>query len=177
MKALRRVADDPPSIPRCQVPAEPPAIPSTLDDRTTDYVIAVQEGFELLNDAARQAAAALILAAAGARPAGDHPALIHARRNLDEACDRIRAARPSRGADHHRRHLEQAAIWLREALAQAPRDAQNALRALGRAADHLRWAAAALPGFELVDLAQGCACHRRNAIAARPAELGGPLRG
>jgi hypothetical protein len=43
-------------------------------------------------------------------------------------------------------------------LDQPPEAAGTALKILAEAADHLRWAAGALPGFEVVALTEGCGC-------------------
>jgi len=136
--------------------------PAKVDDRTVDYMLSVRRGFEALGDATRSLAALLILEASGARAPRDHPALARVRSDLEEAQALIRAARPTRRALHPHHHLAACADRLDVLMASwsARRDAdtRRTLALLREATDHLDWAARALPGFEIVELREGCAC-------------------
>ncbi|MCW6511218.1 hypothetical protein [Lichenifustis flavocetrariae] len=158
-RAVARLAVERPRIP----PAEPItaaewAASPDLDDRIHAYIVAVRGGFERLEDAVRQLAAVLILAAAGARRSDDHPVRVKAAQDLSEACDRLRTLSPPARAGHHHHHLLQAAAKTRAAMGQPWNETQRALHLLGEASDHLRWATGLLPGFEVVALGQGCGC-------------------
>ena len=160
---LQRLANDRPIAPACEDEATTAwTLPAGVDDRTTDYIVSVREGFERLGDAVRQLAALLILNASGLSVPPDHPALSQARRDTDEARSILGSSRPTQRAAHYASHLDRCVEQLDLVFAcftgRSVGEARRALARLGRASDHLRWAAGALPGFALVALAQGCAC-------------------
>jgi hypothetical protein len=157
----------------CQEQADPAAPDGTLDDRTVRYVLETRPHFEALRQAVGQVAGMLVLAAAGAKTVTqDHPLFANARETLERAGDGIRAARASRRAAHHHRHLVAATDALGLALRQAQEDMHlhglereridPVLRQLQTAYRHLAWAAKALPGFELLSFDQACCAPRRS---------------
>ncbi len=105
-----------------------------------------------------------MLAAAGGRSAAGHPMLQLAAAAEREATDTLRAVRVPPRARHHHRHLLQARQSIDQALDAARRhlhrsddDAFDAsLAPLKLAHRHLHWATVALPGFELVAMADAC---------------------
>ena len=162
---LQRLANDRPTAPVCEdQPATAWTRPVGVDDRTADYILSVREGFERLGDAIRQLAALLILTASGVSVPPDHPALSQARHDTDQARSVLGSRRPTQRAAHHHAHLGQCVEQLDLVFAcltgRSVAEARRALALLGRASDHLRWAAGSLPGFAIVALDEGCACCR-----------------
>jgi len=145
------------------VPVLEPAMDG-LDEATLTYVLAMREPFDLLRQAAGQLAGLLVLAAAGGRSAAGHPMLPSAMAAAHEAGDAARAVRVPPRAQHHHHHLAQACRSIEQALDAARRhlhrhdhDAFDAsLAPLKIAHRHLHWATVALPGFELVAMAEAC---------------------
>jgi hypothetical protein len=152
----------PPSLPECDLPALA-EMPDTLDDATLAYVTAMREPFDLVRQAAGQIAGVLVLAVAACRGAAGHPMLDLANTGLQQANDAILGARAPPAGAHHHRHLGNAARGICAALEAARRNLRaddpgtdailGPLRAGYR---ELQWAAAALPGFEVVAFSQGC---------------------
>jgi hypothetical protein len=135
-----------------------------LDDATLAYVLAMREPFDLLRRAEGQLAGLLVLAAAGGRSAAGHPMLPSAVAAAREAGDAIRAVGVPRRARHHHHHLTQACRSIELALDAARRHLHRrdqeafdaSLAPLKLAHRHLHWATVALPGFELVAMAEAC---------------------
>jgi hypothetical protein len=139
-----------------------------LDDATVAYVLATRKPFDGLRQAASQLAGLLVLAASGAHSiTQEHAMLDAARKAHAEAADGLASATVSARARHHHRHLVEAAQVIGIALERATdsmhdyavgrRDVDAALSPLKAGYRHLQWAAAALPGFELIDF-QGACC-------------------
>jgi hypothetical protein len=150
--------------------ATPPVAPvvepaaAGLDEATLAYVLAMREPFDLLRQAAGQLAGLLVLAAAGGRGAAGHPMLPTAAAAAHEAGDAIRAVKVPSRTRHHHHHLAQACLLIEQALDAARRhlhrrdqDAfDSSLAPLKVAHRHLHWATVALPGFEVVAMAEAC---------------------
>jgi hypothetical protein len=143
------------------------ALAETLDDRTIRYVIETRPHFEDLRHAVGQVAGMLVLAAAGAKTVTqDHPLFATARTTLERVSEGIGTAHPSARAIHHHRHLVAAVGGLGLALKRAQEDlhlhgidrarVDPVLEPLKTAYSNLRWAAQALPGFELLSFDQAC---------------------
>jgi hypothetical protein len=139
-----------------------------LDEATVAYVLATRPHFDGLRQAASQLAGLLVLAASGARSITQEHAMLDAARQAHaEAADGLASATVSARARHHHRHLVEAAQVIEIALKRATesmhdyaagrRDVDAALAPLKAGYRHLQWAAAALPGFELIDF-QGACC-------------------
>jgi hypothetical protein len=137
--------------------------PAEVDGPSTAYVLAARPAFEGLRHASMQMAGLLLLAATGGRTWQDHTMLDLATAAQAEASDTLRALSPPARGQHHHLHLLGADRAMGEAIrcarselhlsAEAQRLIQRAVQA---AIDHLRYAAGALPGFELVALSQSC---------------------
>ena len=168
------------------IPAAGPSSPldrlaEEIDDATAAYVLATRAPFDLLRQAISQFAGLMVLAAAGARNDAAPDILDRVRGEQAEANDGIRACAggaPARTAHHHR-HLTQACAALGAAL-HAARDGgyrrgadslDSILTPLNAAYRHLQWATGALPGFEVVALAQGC-CAAHIGLRARAPNRG-----
>lgn len=144
-----------------QLPSE--TLDACLDDATITYVMAARLAFDGLRKAEGQLAGVLVLAAAGGRSAAGHPVLALARDVWREAADQIGTLpRPPR-ARHHYHHLRRAAACVGRALAAArrltgrnPAVVDAILEPLRAAHQELQYAAASLPGFEIVAFQQGC---------------------
>jgi hypothetical protein len=145
----------------------PDELARSLDDATVAYVLATRQAFDGLRRAASQLAGLLALAASGAKSiTQEHAMLEAARQARAEAIDAIASATVPARARHHHRHLSEAAQVIGIALQQAGasmhhyaagrRDVDAALAPLRAGYRHLQWAAAALPGFELIDFQNAC---------------------
>jgi hypothetical protein len=178
-RSMRRIEEQAPDGPLVCAAAPPPE-PWTpdgqrgLDEATLSYVLAARPAFELLRQTASQLAALLILAAAGGRSAQDNPVFARACAGQAEARDLIGALRPGRHGAHHYRHLKACA----EAVGAACQEAslhlhkghgQQALARLREGLQHLHFAAAALPGFEVVAFGQSC-CAAHASMTTAPQE-------
>jgi hypothetical protein len=165
---MRRVEDGA-SLPRpawCElVPAsEPGDLPAGLDELTLSYVLAARPAFDQIRQTSGQLAGLLLLAAVGLGSAQDHPmfTLLLARR--DAMRESLGVLRPPASAEHHHRHLRLAARAVSAAVDAAEcnlhRRDDAMLDAISErlrgANQELQWAAAALPGFAVVDLRQAC---------------------
>lgn len=146
-----------------------------LDDRTIRYVLESRAHFEDLRHAVGQVAGMLVLAAAGSKTVTqDHPLFATARATLERVSDGIGAVRPSARAVHHHRHLIAAVGALGLALKRAQEDlhlhgldrarVDPVLEPLQTAYRNLAWAAAALPGFELLSFDQACCAPQQSPI-------------
>ena len=133
-----------------------------MDDRTTAYVIAAQPAFEDLRQVAAQLAGLLVLAATGSKEsAPDHPMLLASAQVFAQAQDGVKRASAivSEPARPHFAHVADAAAALGDALARAqawPLDVDAVLIPLQQAYAHLQRASHALPGFPVIEMAQGC---------------------
>lgn len=164
----KRMADrliDPPAIPLGATPEAPaPCAMGAIDDATAAYVAALREPFELLRQAEAQLAGLLVLATASGQAIAGHPMLELAAEAVGEAEDGIRAAHVPAPARHHHVHVTAAMRALQAAIAGARRCLlRSDARAIDAVLDPLRvahqnllWATGALPGFEIVALAQSC---------------------
>jgi hypothetical protein len=177
-RSLRRIEDQAPRIPLiCGTPpagARAPEGHKELDDRTLTYVLAARPAFDLLRDAASQLAALLVLAAAGGRSAQDNPVFALARAAQSEAWDLIGVLRPGQHGAHHHRHLLACAEVLKWAFEEASQtlhkgSEERALTLLREALRQLHFAAAALPGFEVVSFSQAC-CAAHSLVGPAPRE-------
>lgn len=139
----------------------------SLDDTTMKYVMAAQPPFDAMRALAAQMAGLLLLRVV------DPKAEIGPASSLDLLSDRLAEAEEQlsdvtpRGivAIHHYKHLTGAMQSLRQAHQAAPGHlttrrllslSDACERPLNEAISQLRHAANALPGFELVDLADCC---------------------
>jgi hypothetical protein len=166
---MRRIEDGA-SLPRPGVcaavaPGGPDdGLPAGLDDATLAYVLAARPAFDQIRQTSGQLAGLLLLAAVGLGSAQDHPmfTLLSARR--DAMRESFGVLHPPAAAEHHHRHLRLAA----RAVSMAVDAAEHRLhsrddaaldtvsRLLRRANQELHRAAAALPGFAVVNLRQAC---------------------
>jgi hypothetical protein len=140
-----------------------PALSPDLDERTAAYILQARGPFEGLRRASSQLAGLLVLAAIGSRTTQGNPMLEMAITAHAEAADGLQALTPTAQGAHHHLHLCRAAARLGEALNTARHsltlDETVTDRVYGlmkQALEDLRWASRALPGFELVNLSQGC---------------------
>jgi hypothetical protein len=148
--------------------------PSDVDrlaDASLRYVLACQPLHERLRDAATQLGG-LSLMVMLRRDGGVDRAtpLRDLTAGLDATSDALAAIRVPAAAAHHAHHMIEATAALRSvARLLAPGAADEAARAgisiaLRSATDHLRFAARALPGFEMVDLTQSCCAAHAAAL-------------
>lgn len=164
-ESLRRIEDS------CDLPPGVAAAPDTdeaevgpdLDDKTVAYVLAARDLFDGLRRASSQLAGLLVLSAIGSRGAQGNPMLEMAIAAHAQAAEGLRGLTPTARAAHHHHHLRLAAEALGEALTTTRHSLKltatvtDAIQArLRQALEDLRWASRALPGFELVNFAQGC---------------------
>ena len=136
-----------------------------LDDETVAYILETRRCFEDLRQVAAQLAGLLVLAAAGAKTAiSDHSTLQAAGELYREASDGVRRSRVTARARRHHQHLLEAVEAIRGALAaaQSGREIFPVLEPLRAGYAALDKAAGALPGFEMVSLAQGCCAPRAS---------------
>jgi hypothetical protein len=164
--SLRRIEDGydlPPGALLDGTAASDAALSPDLDDRTTAYILKAREPFEGLRRASSQLAGLLVLAALGSRTAQGNPMLETAIAAHAEAADGLRSLTPTGRGAHHHLHLCLAAERLGEALATARRSlkldetvSDRIYAGMKQAVEDLRWASRALPGFELVNVSQGC---------------------
>jgi hypothetical protein len=164
--SLRRIEDAYDLPPGAMAGGEAPhdaALSPDLDDRTTAYILKAREPFEGLRRASSQLAGLLVLAALGSRTTQGNPMLETAIAAHAEAADGLRALTPTARGAHHHLHLCLAAERLGAALVVArhnlPRDeavSDRIYSLLKQSMEDLRWASRALPGFALVNFAQGC---------------------
>ena len=174
-QSLRRIEEQRPDIPLSCVPEAPPEAWTTaegqgLDDETLAYVLAARPAFDTMRQAAAQLAALFVLAAAGGRSAQDNPIFAMARSAQAESHDLIRSLRPSLPGAHHHHHLLACSRMLGAACDAASEtmhkgENETALTLLQKALRQLHFAAAALPGFEVVALNQSC-CAAHSASTA-----------
>lgn len=155
-----------------------------LADAPLRYVLACQPIHERLRDAATRLGGLSLMVML--RPAGgiDSETPLQATTSIIEEASEALAALPvPASAAHHLHHMTEAAVALgRVAALLAPgphggtdEAARTAISAgLRSATDHLRHAARALPGFEMVDLTQSCCA--AHAAAARGHEPANELR-
>ena len=179
---MKRIAEDlrPPLLLACDDASLPDmslALPDTLDELTLAYVTDMRIPFDELRRAAGQLAGMLVLAMSGGRGVAGHPMLDLAGTAQRAAGDAIRGRLPPPRAVHHHMHLKNAANRIADAL----RAARLQLRADDASTDailaplragyrELQWAAAALPGFEVVAFSQGCCA--RHTPPAQPGSAG-----
>ena len=111
---------------------------------------------------AAQLAGLLVLAATGSKEsAPDHPMLLASAQVLAQAQDGVKrsATLVSDGTRPHYTHVAGAAALLAQALASAgtwPLDVDAVLVPLRQAYERLQGASHALPGFPVIEMAQGC---------------------
>lgn len=137
------------------------------DESVVAYVVQARPIYDALRRAAAQLAGLLVLAATGGKNAQRHPMAQLARSGFEAAVGDLAALAPPPRATHHYRHLSLAAKSLARALEAAETglhrfpaaDDDPQTRHLTNTISHLRWAGQTLPGFEIVDFSQGCACH------------------
>jgi hypothetical protein len=149
----------------CEAVDSPNGILTTeLDDATTAYVLSTRGPFDLLRQAISQLAGLMVMAAAGAKSGAHQPMLERAIEARAEAEEAIRSTYVPPRAVHHHRHLQRANRALAAALKASGRgiykrddEALDGIIVPLRAAHaELQHAVAALPGFEIVALSQGC---------------------
>ncbi len=174
----KRLADrliDPPALSLADPPEAPAPSPmGSIDDATAAYVAAMRGPFDLLRQCEAQLAGLMVLAMASGQAIAAHPMLDLAVEAIREAEDGIRAARVPARARHHHAHMLEAMREIGRTIEAARRclvhGAEAAVGAavlsLRSAHQHLLWATAALPGFEIVALSQSC-CAQHTA-AKRP---------
>ncbi len=155
-----------------------------LADAPLRYVLACQPIHERLREAATRLGGLSLMVML--RPDGsiDREAPLQAASLIVEEASGALAALPvPAAAAHHAHHMTEAATALGRVaalLAPAPHGsadeaARTAVSAgLRSATDHLRHAARALPGFEMVDLTQSCCA--THAAAARGLETANELK-
>jgi hypothetical protein len=164
--SLRRIEDAydlPPAAMAGGEAAGDAALSPHLDERTAAYILAARGPFEGLRRASSQLAGLLVLEALGSRTTQGNPMLEMAIAAHAEAADGLQALTPTAQGTHHHLHLCLAAERLGSALTVARhslrRDeavSDRIYSLLKQSMEDLRWASRALPGFELVNFAQGC---------------------
>lgn len=129
----------------------------------SSYTEAVRPAFDDLRKAAMQLAGLLVLSVTGVREAVDHQMFESTIESYAEATEVLRRVKPPLPGVHQYTHLLQAhaavgaAIQLARVTLHKGDEAQGHLRqSLQQGLDHLRWAARAVPGFEIVAFSQGC---------------------
>lgn len=174
----RRLADrliDPPALSLADPPEAPPPCPmGTIDDATAAYVAEMRGPFELLRQCEAQLAGLMVLAMASGQAIAGHPMLELAVEAIREAEGGLRAVGVPARAKHHHAHMLEAMREVRRTIKAARRclargdeaAVSAAVLPLRSAHQHLLWATAALPGFEIVALSQSC-CAQHTA-AKRP---------
>ncbi|MCB8877509.1 hypothetical protein [Acidisoma silvae] len=182
-QSLRRIEEQRPEIPLVCAPEAPPEAWTTeegqgLDDKTLAYVIAARPAFDAMREATAQLAALFVLAAAGGRSAQDNPIFAMARSAQAESRDVIRSLRPSPQGAHHHHHLLACSKMLGsacDAASETMHKGQNekALTLLQKALRQLHFAAAALPGFEVVALNQSCCAAHSASASYSPGDAAG----
>lgn len=159
--------------------------PSDIDDLADAplrYVVACQPLHDRMREAVVQLGGLSLLAMLRREAAFDIDTPLRvASAAVAEAGAALRDLAVPRAAAHHFHHMDAAARALDRvaalmgegALARAGDTARREISAgLKRAADHLGFAAAAMPGFETVDLKHACcAAHASAVLAAEPVEL------
>lgn len=174
---LRNRLIDPSALPVAAAAPECPSEalqPAQIDDATTAYVVKMREPFELLRQAVAQVAGLLVLAAASGEAIAGHPMLELATDAVRRVESEVPSVKVPARARHHHWHVVQAlsAIGLafpaaRRGLVRRDEAAIDAvLGPLRSAHQHLLWATAALPGFEVVALSQACCA--RHATVTNP---------
>ncbi len=167
-------------------PIKPSSLPSGhdalagLDEATLRYVMAMRVPFDLLRQAAGQLAGVLVLAVSTRTGVAGHPMLELARAARREAQEAVLATKPPPRGTHHHRHVSRAADMITLALDAAylhrrgddDTATDGVLRPLRCGFQELRQAAAAVPGFEVVDFAQGCCARRPGPLQATPVSAG-----
>lgn len=175
-KRLGNRLNDLPSAPAGYADETPGVCASgTTDQVTAAYVAEMSRPFELLRQAEAQLAGLMVLAAASGQAIAGHPMLDLAADAAGEAEDGVRSVRAPEPARHHHRHLLQALHHMQGAVAAARRclvrrdgmAIDAAIYPLRAAHQHLLWATAALPGFEIVALSQAC-CAQHAAARQAP---------
>jgi hypothetical protein len=153
---------------------------SQIDDQTAAYVLEQSKHFEDLRQVTAQLAGLLVLEAAGANGAPDHPLLETAEQLFHNAADGIRCARVTVRARQHHHCLLKAIAAVRQALDAAHthvgrRNAQveldPILAPLRAGYAHLQRAADALPGFDVIGFDRGC-CARSKSSFSRSTDMG-----
>lgn len=174
----KRLADrliDPPALSLVDLPAAPAPSPmANIDDATAAYVAEMREPFDLLRQCEAQLAGLMVLAMASGQAVAGHPMLDLAVETFLEAEDGIRAASVPGPARHHHVHMLEATRDIRRTIEAARRCLVRgdeaaigaAVLPLRSAHQHLLWATAALPGFEIVALSQSCCA--QHAAEKRP---------
>jgi hypothetical protein len=174
-KLLADRLGEPPALAHVDPSEAPSDCPmGTIDDATASYVTAMHEPFDLLRQCEAQLAGLMVLAIASGQALAGHPMLDLAAGTMREAEDGIRAARVPASAQHHHRHLREAMREIRLTIEAARRSLLRgdeaaigaALAPLRAAHQHLLWATAALPGFEIVALSQSCCAQHTGAKQA-----------
>jgi hypothetical protein len=139
---------------------------AALADPTIRYIVNSQPLHDRLRQVLTQVAGfSLLVMTRGPRvPALEGP-LALAAEVFRSTIEQIRALRVPAGANHHHRHMIEAAAAVERSIgllagclrSQSDGDARAALtRCLHDAAEHMRAATRSLPGFEMVDLRQSC---------------------
>jgi hypothetical protein len=145
------------------------------------YVVACQPVHERLRDLVTQLGGLSLMVMLRREGAFDRDTpLRRAREALSELREALRGLPVPHRAAHHHHHMFEACHAIGRAgdlLAGDPltRDAEAARLALSRelrsAADHLRHASRALPGFEMVDLTQSCCAAHAARLPAETSKL------
>jgi hypothetical protein len=129
-----------------------------LNDELVAYLLDVRPAFDLLRDALSQAAAILLLIAAGSRDAVAHPMLAVIETHAGEAREMLHTLKVPRDAWHGHAHLLASSNALDDAL-RAIADENRMHHHIQRGLQELRFAASHLPGLDIVSGAESCACH------------------
>lgn len=145
---------------------------AAIDEATAAYVADMQDPFALLRHAEAQLAGLMVLAAASGQAIAGHPMLELAAEAAREAADGVRSVRVAARGRHHHAHAVQAVRAIELALSGARRclvrgdeaAIDGVLTPLRAAHQHLLWATAALPGFEVVALSQACCAQHAAAV-------------
>jgi hypothetical protein len=150
-------------------------------DERLAYVVACQPLHERLRDLVTQLGGLSLMIMLRREGAFDRDTPLRlARAGLAEAGEMLRGLPVPARAAHHHRHMTEACRAARRASdiiadIRLTRDEEAAKRALSRelrsAADHLRHASRALPGFEMVDLTQSCCATHAAAAGPETTEL------
>lgn len=143
--------------------AYPVNLSRELDEPTVTYVLDMGIPFEDLRRVAAQLSGMLLLAAAGSKYATpQHPVFGMAHASVERAMESIQSVTVTARAEHHHFHMLKSLRLIRSALVSCTSNGALAadldliLSVLKDAWDHLRLAAAALPGFEVIAFDRAC---------------------
>ena len=159
------------------------AVRSQREDRVADgclqYILESRPLHDRLRQGLTQLAGLSLLVMLRQAASPDMDGRIRIAEALSETRQMLLALRVPGRAAHHHHHLLEATRTIERVCAliaslkvRTDEAARRELAAAVRiAADHLRLASRAMPGFEMVDLNQACCAAHANALRLEPADL------